>query len=540
VTCGEHFCVNEGGINALSYAPSYHWKAFSLSRLKRNLIANLTAKVVIAIAGLAFIPLYIRFLGIEQYAIVALLPTFNALSTILDLGISPAVNRELARLTAQPGSNQAMRDLVRTFEVIAWTIAAAIAVIVSLLVPFLIARWGVDSSFSDERIRHVSYLMGIVVALGWPLSFYNGAVIGLQRQIALSLVNAIAAVLRGGGAVVALWLYAPTAEIFLVWQGIVALALPLIVAVILWRFLPPAERRSHFNLEPISRLWRLAAGMSGTSIIIVASENVDKLILSQILPLDVFGYYMLASVVATKLGLAMEPITSTLYPRLSQLASIPNMDGLRRTYRSGVQISAFAIFPTVMIFLFFGEPIMTLWTQNPVYGKEAAKLVALLMIGYAFYCMIDVTMILDWSLGRTKVIFWPKLAGMLTAIPLFYVLAKNYGAIGAAMTWPIVNGSVFLVAVPLVHTLWKESRASKWYLQSLLPPLIASFTVAGGISLIKPQPTTMLADFVLVAAVSLATYAAAGLATQSLRAYARSLLHFYFPRLATSPNGSPE
>jgi O-antigen/teichoic acid export membrane protein len=506
----------------------------AVSRLRRNLIANLTAKIIIALAGLAFIPLYIHFLGIEQYAVVALLPTLNALSTILDLGISPAVNRELARLSAQPGSGQAMRDLVRTFEIFAWGIAAAIAVIVAILVPLLIARWGHSGAFSADRIQHIAYLIGVVVALGWPLSFYNGAVIGLQRQVALSTVNAIAALLRGAGAVVALWLVSPTIETFLIWQGVVAVTLPLIVAIVLWGYLPTASGRSHFSLQPLRKLWRLAAGMSGTSIVVVASENLDKLILSQLLPLDIFGYYMLAAAVASKLGIVMEPIMNSIFPRLSQLASMHNMDALRATYRSGVQLTAFAIFPMVMMFVFFGEPIMTLWTMNPVLGKETATLVAILIVGYALFSVIDITMVLDWALGRTKLIFWPKLIGMLVSLPLLYVLAKAYGAIGAALAWPIVNGGVFLIAVPLVHVLWAESKARRWYLQSLLPPLFASFIVAGGLSVLHPRGSGIISESALLVAISLATFAAAGLSTQSVRTYLRSPLRIHFPRVAIS------
>lgn len=511
-----------------------------MSRLKRNLIANLTAKIIIAVAGLAFIPLYIRFLGIEQYAIVALLPSLNALSTILDFGISPAVNRELARLSAQSGSGQAMRDLVRTFEVLAWTIAAALAVIIAILIPFLIARWGHDGQFSEDRIQYIAYLMGVVVALGWPLSFYNGAVTGLQRQVALSAVNGAAAVLRGAGAVVVLWLISPTMEAFLIWQAIVALALPLIVGAVLRGYLPTASGRSRFTLQPIRQLWRLAAGMSGTGIILVASEHLDKLILSQILPLDVFGYYMLAALVASKLGIVMEPIMNSLFPRLSQLASTASMDALRETYRAGVQISAVAVFPMVMILVFFGQPIMTLWTMNPVYGKEAAALVAILIVGYGFFSIIDITMALDWALGRTKLIFWPKLTGLVVSLPLLYIAAKTYGAIGAALVWPIVNGSVFLVAVPLVHILWKESKARHWYLQSLLPPLLASFTVAGGLSLLQPHGGGVLTEIVVLAVVGLTTFAAAGLSTPISRRYLRTRLHIHFPRVATSLYGESD
>lgn len=42
--------------------------------LKRNLIANYLGQGWTALMGLAFIPLYIRYLGIEAYGLIGLFP----------------------------------------------------------------------------------------------------------------------------------------------------------------------------------------------------------------------------------------------------------------------------------------------------------------------------------------------------------------------------------------------------------------------------------------------------------------------------------
>ncbi len=43
--------------------------------------------------SLAFIPLYIKFLGIEAYGIIGFFTTLQAMFTLLDLGLGYTLNR---------------------------------------------------------------------------------------------------------------------------------------------------------------------------------------------------------------------------------------------------------------------------------------------------------------------------------------------------------------------------------------------------------------------------------------------------------------
>jgi len=85
-----------------------------MSTIKKNIIANITGKGWTAIISLAFIPFYIRFMGIEAYGLVGIYLLLLALFALLDLGLSTTLNKELAGLTVQEGKAQEMRDLVRT------------------------------------------------------------------------------------------------------------------------------------------------------------------------------------------------------------------------------------------------------------------------------------------------------------------------------------------------------------------------------------------------------------------------------------------
>jgi len=49
--------------------------------------------------SLAFVPLYIKYLGIEAYGLIGVFAILQAWLRLLDMGMKPAINREMARFT---------------------------------------------------------------------------------------------------------------------------------------------------------------------------------------------------------------------------------------------------------------------------------------------------------------------------------------------------------------------------------------------------------------------------------------------------------
>ena len=84
--------------------------------LKRNLIANFLGQGWTALMGLAFIPLYIKYLGMEAYGLIGLFALLQAWLSLLDMGMTPTLSREMARFTGGSHSAQSIRDLLRSIE----------------------------------------------------------------------------------------------------------------------------------------------------------------------------------------------------------------------------------------------------------------------------------------------------------------------------------------------------------------------------------------------------------------------------------------
>ena len=321
-----------------------------MSLVRRNIVANLIGSGWVALISIAFIPLYLHFMGAESYGLVGFYLTLQALFAVLDMGLTATVSRELARRS----SSQEMRNLVRTLEVIYWAIALFIAVIVALLAPWIATHWLNASTLSDGVVRLSLVLMGLMIALRMPYGFYGGALLGLQKQVLLNIIKIVVETLKSGGVVLVLWLVSPSITSFFVWQVAVSGLGLCLIAVVLWNQMPTGSS-AKFESRIFKGIWRFTAGMSGISITAAILTQSDKLMLSKILSLETFAYYVLASNVAMGLYVIISPIFSAVYPKFSQLIAKNESETLRVLYHKSSQLMTVVVMPVALVICFFSE-----------------------------------------------------------------------------------------------------------------------------------------------------------------------------------------
>ena len=84
--------------------------------------------------GIVFVPTYINYLGMEAYGLIGVFAILQAWMALLDMGMTPTLNREMARYKAGAISAEAILDLMRSIE---W-ICAGIALLIILFIFILV------------------------------------------------------------------------------------------------------------------------------------------------------------------------------------------------------------------------------------------------------------------------------------------------------------------------------------------------------------------------------------------------------------------
>jgi O-antigen/teichoic acid export membrane protein len=304
-----------------------------MSNLATNVISNILGAGWLAVVQLVLVPLYVRLLGIEAYGLVGFYVTLQGVLKILEFGLSPTINRELARYSVRPDLAGEANDFTRTFELICWVMAAIIAIGVYLLAPWIAFRWLRGGSIPHETLLNSVRCMGLLAALQWPLTFYQSGLLGLQRQALLNITKSLMVTFTGLAGIAVLVQWERSIVLFFGSQ-VAATFLHVVTArTLLWRYLPASARRPGISLTRFAGVYRFAAGVSGITVCSLVITQADKVVLSKVLTLEQFGYYSLATVIATGFTAMNAPLFQALFPRFTALIAAGQEGAVRPLFR---------------------------------------------------------------------------------------------------------------------------------------------------------------------------------------------------------------
>jgi O-antigen/teichoic acid export membrane protein len=451
----------------------------------RNLMAGLASSIWSALIGLAVVPFYLKYLGIEAYGLIGFFVTTQAVLSILDMGMAPTINREVARCSAS-GDLKGAGKLLHTLAVLYWSMAVAIALLILALAPWISEYWLQSKKLSPQTISHAVMLMGLVVSCRWPIGLYQGVLIGAQRLTVLSGINMFMATLGSLGAVLVLAFVSPTIEAFFIWQASIGMVHAITMRFAAWRIIGK-QGRVRFDVDKLRSIWRFTAGMSGVAISSVVLMQLDKVMLSRMLSLGDFGRYALAGVVASGLYIILTPTFNIIYPRMSALVVRGEIEKLIELYRSGTRLLVAALFPIAGVAALFSEEMLFLWIGDRAVASSTGPVVSLFLNGTALNGAMHFPYALQLASGVTYLPLKINTILVAVMIPITIFLGSKYGAVGGAGAWLVLNFIYLIIGTTLTHRSLLQGVGVKWLVWDVGMPFGVTLFVIGGSGQLLPE-----------------------------------------------------
>ena len=494
------------------------------SQIKRNIVANYVGQGWSALAGFLFIPLYVRYLGVEAYGLVALFAALNVWLSLLDLGMTPALGREMSRSTAGVVEPEATRDLLRSLEWLALAAAVLVNAITAASARWIAEDWLRTENLDSDVVSQSVLMMGLVGSLRLIEGIYRSSLIGLQQQVLYNVVNGAAVALRAFGSLAVLAWVSPTVPAFLIWQGVVSLVSVASLAATTYSQLPPASRGGRFSPHAVSQVRKFAGGMALIAILSVALTQIDKLILSRLLGLREFATYSMATAVAWALALLIGPIAITAYPRLCGQAARGDMTEFAKTFHRAAQAVTVVAGSVGVVLVALAPSIVLLWTHDDALTQAISPIVRWLAVGTIFNCLVTIPYHAQLATGWTSLTVRVNTVAVLVIIPTMIAIVPHYGAIGAAWSWAALNAAYFLFSAQLMFRRILIGERKRWYWSDTIWPLAAGFATVCILMWLWPNPQPMIERALRLAALTLATITAAALAAPEVRRIVANLL----------------
>lgn len=487
------------------------------SSFKRNVAANYLGYAWRTAINLAFIPVYIRFLGVEAYGLIGVFASLQILFGLLDIGLRPALGREMARATAGAVPGELLRDLLRSIEVISLGTALFTAAVVWAVSGWLADEWVQPEALPRDTIAQAFVLMGLVTGLRFMEGLYTACLVGLQRQVLENGLTSFVAGVRAIGAVGVLMFVSDSILAFFVWQVFVSLLSSLLLGIATYRRLPVGDRGGRLSWPALRSVWQFAAGTLAIMVLSVILTQADKVMLSRLLPLENFGYYALAAVVAGSLTSVTAPIITAFYPRFTHLVASREEENLRRAYHQASQLVAVVPGSVAITLIAFAQPLLFAWTDDAGLAAAVAPITAFLVFGTLLNSLMMLPYHLQLAHGWVSLTIRINLVAVLIVIPALLLAVPRFGAVGAAAIWAALNAGYLLIGVGLMHRRLLSDEKWRWYLADNLAPLAAAAAVAILLRTLIPQSTDRLLILFHAAYCAALVIAAAGLAAGDTR-----------------------
>ncbi|MFL6874299.1 lipopolysaccharide biosynthesis protein [Pseudomonas marginalis] len=448
-----------------------------MSGLLKNISANFVGQGWIALMGVCFVPLYLKFIGIEGYGLVGFFVILSSAMAMFDGGFGAVATREASIYESSSKEEKPnIIILLKSIEWLFWGVAITVGVAVIFLAPLISNYWLTVQPEKIESATRSIRIMGIALLMQFPIAFYYGGLIGLQRQVTLNIVSSAFATVRSAGAVMVLWLISPTVEGFFIWQCIISLATVLVLRIKLIEGLPDWREAKRFSMSALQRLGGFAAGVGITNVLAFLLMQIDKVILSKVLPLKDFGFYMLAWTIGTIAFRLISPVFNAFYPKIVSLVASKNTADTFRVYINASQLLSMLIIPFSLWVALYSDKLLLLWTRDENIAAVASGPLMILALGTMVHSFMHMPYALQLAHGWTRFSVWQNATAAVFLVPLTYYLATHYGLNGSAWPWLILNLGYVALCSPIIFFKLKIKPARTWYAEAILIPTAIALT----------------------------------------------------------------
>jgi O-antigen/teichoic acid export membrane protein len=437
--------------------------------IAKNVIANFLGKIWTIASVFLFVPLYIKMLGIESYAIVNFYSVILTLLFFADAGLSATLNREMAITN----DYKYLGNLLYTIERVYLIICVIIILILSLSSNFIASNWIQSTTISLSDVSYNIRLMSVCIALQLIIILYNSGLMGLQKQVLASTLQVGWSFTRSGLVVVPLYFY-PNIYTYFIWQIAINLIFALIIRFKLWQQIQGDSKR-YFDPVILRTVLGFAVGMMAMAIISSLNTQIDKLLVSKMLTLQEFGYYSLAGILSQASLIIITPIAMAVLPQMTKHVGSNNYDILKQVFQQYSFLISTLTTIVTSVLLAFTFDFINIWTGNADIATQITTPTRLLLVGGFFLSLQFMPYHLAIANAFTKFNIRLGVVSVLLIIPALILCINLYGLIGATIPWLCMNIIACVLLGYFIINKFIKGEFKNWIILNTLLPALSIF-----------------------------------------------------------------
>lgn len=439
--------------------------------VKNNIIANYIGQISIAILSFIFVPIYVKYLGVEAYGLVGMFSVLQIALNIFDAGIVPLLSREMSCFEGKERTIQYTRDLLRTMEILCLFLGIIFSSVLYSFSDFLSINWFNAENLKPSLISEAIKIAVIVISLRAMEDIYKGTLIGLQQQVSLNVICVTGAILRSVGVIYVLKYIDASLKMFYFWQLLSSVFTILGLLIYSYKKLDGMLKNARFSFEILKSNFMFSTSSIIHSLILFFHNQSDKLIVSKFFNLTEVAYYTLASSVANVLLMVATPLTQAFYPKILTLLTEQKNSEASIKFHCCCQLLVLLCGVSTLTLIFYGHVLLGFWLQDFQLALNVMPYLRILAISSFITSINSIIVYLPYMSGQpiinAKIASFSLLFILISTIPLTY----KFGSIGTSYG-NLIQNLVIFIFFPLSFNCCMKKEQKRWFTNDFLIPII--------------------------------------------------------------------
>jgi O-antigen/teichoic acid export membrane protein len=405
-----------------------------LNKLKINTLFNIAGNILPAVAAMVFLPLIMKNLGDESFAVFLLILIIVGTSGIFDFGIGRSITQKIS----------SEKDIHLKAEIFISSLVGLlfISFIINILLFILFLLLRETSEIYAEMFR-IFWLLSFSIVFSLLNVSTKSYLEGMHLFRDINIYKTLT------GLTIFVFAYYITKQS----NDIIYITLMILIVRILHFYLLLKNilklesfslKYKYFNISMLKELFSNGKWFAISNIIGPLTMYMDRFIISGLLAASIFNYYALSMEVAVKILIFPMSIMSVFFPILVTYYNERNFDSIRKTTKK-MYLYIFFLIGLPLILLFnYSELFLTLWIDEN-FALNANHTFRIILLGVIVSSLTQVSFTL---LQATKKAKSTGLVHLYTFIPyaiLLFLMTKEYGLNGASYTWIGRSILVFII-----------------------------------------------------------------------------------------------
>jgi O-antigen/teichoic acid export membrane protein len=397
------------------------------------------------VLGIFLMPYTVHHLGTTEYGLWMLVASMTSYFQLLDLGYGNGLVRHVADADAR-GDTTLVNQILSTFVIIYAGIGVVAALAVGAMIVWVVPNFPKLQPSQISLARFVLAMIGIRIAVGFPMTVFGAATTARQRFALNNTVAAVIALVSGGATFLLLALgyrvrAVVAASTVTALFGYVAYAWTARVAFPELRLRPSA-----FNSKLVRDVTAFSLYVFIIDIAIQIGFNLDNVVVGAALGTAAVAVYAVTLRLADAQRQMSCQFNTVLFPVVVRYGAANDPEALRRMLIEGTRLSLTLVCGVTVCLMGFAAPLISRW-MGPGFEGSVLPLQVLALTGVILVGQGPLGNILLGT-GRHRLVAFASLAEAIANLILSVFLVRRFGLLGVAIGTgiPVFIANLFILA----------------------------------------------------------------------------------------------